>query len=368
LPVFKVSRVFGLGPRAKLFFSLRGGLTWGRVPDLEYHEKLARKLREKTREHKKALVGLREVQRRNHELEGRLRKHRLENFRLSTLRGSANEPGEDTPDALSEAHASEAHASEKPQLGVLPDFVVIGAMRCGTSRFYSLLTQHPNVEHAAIKEVHYFDRSARFGRGVEWYRQCFLFSKGEDGRASITGEATPNYLYHPMVPERMIQVIPQARLIVLLRNPVDRAYSHYYQAMRRGLETRSFEEAIEVEQALLAGNGNESSAYRPRPRDGHDSNLLAKGLYADQLLRWSKYFDKQQMLVLKSEDFFERTPDIMVLVQEFLGLPYRELDLPTSKPSKRYEPMDPFIRQRLEAYFEPQNQRLYEYLGVDFGW
>lgn len=333
------------------------------MPDLEAPEKLARKLRKKTKEHKEALEGLRKEQRRNHALKRRLQEQRLEISQLRIRGGSANGPAEDTPDLL-----PAAHASDKPKLGVLPDFVIIGAMRCGTSRFYSLLTQHPNVERAATKEVHYFDRPARFEKGVEWYRRCFLVSSREDGKVFITGEATPNYLYDPMVPERMVQVIPEARLIVLLRNPVDRAYSHYHQAVRRSLETRSFEEAVEVEQALLVEGGNEPSAHRRSPGTSHDSNLLAKGLYADQLLRWSKYFDKQQLLVLKSEDFFKRTPDTMGLVQEFLGLPYRELDLPPPKTGDRYEPMDLSIRQRLEAYFEPHNRKLYEYLGVDFGW
>jgi len=114
-------------------------------------------------------------------------------------------------------------AEGETERGALPDFVVIGGKKCGTIFLYHLLTQHPLVERAAGKEVHFFNRS--FDEGIEWYRRCFPTPRWKDGRRSITGEATPEYLHHPLAPERMAKVIPQARLIVLLRNPVDRAYS-----------------------------------------------------------------------------------------------------------------------------------------------
>ena len=140
--------------------------------------------------------------------------------------------------------------------------------------------------------------------------------------------------------------------------------------MRRGLETRSFEEAIEAEKARLL---HEESRF-PEQEDLASANqerseYLIRGIYVDQLLRWSKFFDDEQMLVLKSEDFFKRTADTLKLVQDFLGLPYERLDdLKSRKTSYKYEPMDPATRRRLEAYFEPHDQRLYEYLGEDFGW
>jgi hypothetical protein len=239
----------------------------------------------------------------------------------------------------------------EPEVGSLPDFIIIGAQKGGTTTFYGLLTRHPNVEPAAIRELHFFDRSDRFDKGVEWYRRCFPPPRWNNGRRSITGEKTPFYLFHPHVPERMAEVIPQARLIALLRNPVDRAYSQYHHDIRRAqasgtTEPRTFEEAIEQ----------------------HDSSYLPRGIYVDQLLRWSEYFGKEQMLILKSEDFFEHTTQTMTLVQDFLDLPHQQLDLPPRKTGGRYEQMDPATRGRLEAYFEPHNQRLYEYLGVDFGW
>jgi hypothetical protein len=236
--------------------------------------------------------------------------------------------------------------------GALPDFAIIGAMKGGTTFLYHLLTQHPLVERAAGKEVHYFSRF--FDEGVEWYRQCFPAPKWRDGRRTITGEATP-YLAYPSAPERMAQVVPQARLIALLRNPVDRTYSHYQHSVRRTGETRSFEEVIGF-----------------MSRDDAPRKYLSKSIYVDQFLHWLKYFDREQMLVLKSEDFFENPKDSLKTVLAFLDLPDWEpkvWDLYYKRHTGKYkEGMDPVTRRRLEEYFEPHNKKLYDFLGVDFGW
>lgn len=365
MPIFRLHKVFGVGQDLKVFLSAQGGLTRGVVPDPKHHEKQVEKLRERVREQRKALKREREQRK---EQASKLRRERQRNFRLTRnhneqkieifqLKNSlnaTNDSAEYTQEVL-----PHPRTSGELETGVLPDFVVIGATRCGTSKFYELLTQHPSVERAAIKEVHYFDRSKRYRKSIEWYKQCFPLPKWADGRRSITGEATPNYLPDPLAPERMAQVLPEAQLIALLRNPIDRAYSHYNLQIRRGEQNRRFEEVIEEELALLLDQENESFEYH---------SLLARGIYVDQLLRWSKYFDDEQILVLKSEDFYKHTISTMKLVQNFLDLPYRELGLQHYKTKYSYEPMEPATRRQLEAYFEPHNQRLYEYLGVDFGW
>src|SRR5215217_8827850 len=138
--------------------------------------------------------------------------------------------------------------------GPLPDFVVIGTQKGGTSYFYSLLTEHPLVRRAAAKELHFFDN--KFAEGVGWYRRCFSEGEQVDGHRTITGEASPSYLFDPQVPERMARIIPEAKLIALLRNPIDRAYSHYQMEVRRGREERSFEEATEEEMTSTEDEGN----------------------------------------------------------------------------------------------------------------
>jgi hypothetical protein len=248
--------------------------------------------------------------------------------------------------------------------GALPDFLIIGEKKCGTTFLYHLLGQHPLVQPAASKELHFFD--AHFDQGVEWYRRCFPQPSWKDGQRTITGEATP-YMSHHLAPQRIAEVVPQARLIALLRNPVERAYSDYQMGVRKGRENRTFEEAIV---AAVQPSDEEGDARTGLADARH--GLLSKGVYVDQLLRWSEFFSKEQMLALKSEDFLERPHETLMLVLEFLGLPQWEPEAEELMGGKRnegrYEEMNPATRRRLEEYFEPHNQRLYEYLGTDFGW
>jgi hypothetical protein len=300
------------------------------------------------------------------------RKKRIEQkiFELKRELQAAEERTKGTRDGQSAPQAVGESAT-----GALPDFVIIGAKKCGTTFLYHLLTQHPHVEGAATKEVHFFD--ALFDEGIEWYRRCFPTPRWKDGQRTITGEATPLMDKH-RAPKRMAKVVPQARLITLLRNPVDRAYSDYQQAARKGRETRRFEAAIEEKTTRLLRKEGKTSEHGNRARgDNERSKYLTKGIYVDQLLRWSQFFDDEQILVLKSEDFFERPVETLKVVLAFLDLPEWEpkaSELQASELQERrheggYEQeMDPSTRRRLEEFFEPHNRRLYDYLGVDFGW
>ncbi len=259
------------------------------------------------------------------------------------------------------------------ETGALPDFVIIGARKCGTTFLYHLLTQHPHIEPAALKEVHFFD--ALYEEGVEWYRQNFPTPRWKDGRTTITGEASPHIAY-PLAPERVAEVVPRARLIALLRNPVDRAYSRYQQMVRRGRITRSFEEVVEREKAMLLKapqSGEDREEYLAEVRESSEDwiQALYKGLYVEHLARWSEFFDREQMLILKSEDFFTRPQEILQQVFGFLDLPEWEPDpseFERKRNARKYEKMNPETRRSLEEFFEPHNKRLYEYLGRDLGW
>jgi len=241
--------------------------------------------------------------------------------------------------------------------GPLPDFVVIGTQKGGTSFFYRLVTEYPLVKKAAAKELHFFDH--KFAEGVGWYRRCFLEGERVDGQRTITGEASPSYLFDPQVPQRMARIIPDARLIALLRNPVDRAYSHYQMEVGRGKEARSFEEATEEEMISVEGKGN--SVDVPHA-------YLRRGLYAEQLERFSFFGDRNQLLVIKSEELFTRRLEILERVWRFLRLPPFESTLAPPAGRATYEPMDPATRRRLEGFFAPHNERLYDLLNTDFGW
>src|SRR5437763_1646364 len=119
---------------------------------------------------------------------------------------------------------------------LLPDFIILGAQRAGTTSLYEYIVDHPQVGAASKKEVHFFDR--HYTEGVNWYRAHFPPAvrrqrfENRTGKRFLTGEASPYYLAHPMVPERIAAVAPDARFLILLRNPIDRALSHYYHNRR----------------------------------------------------------------------------------------------------------------------------------------
>ncbi len=138
------------------------------------------------------------------------------------------------------------------QLRGLPDFVIIGAQKSGTTSLYDFVIRHPEIAPALKKEMHYFSINYKFGE--QWYRSNFptnlsrrYFTK-KTGQKLLSGEASPSYLFYPTVPSRMKKVLPDVKLIVILRNPVDRAYSQYHHSRRKGRETLSFEKAIELEE------------------------------------------------------------------------------------------------------------------------
>jgi len=231
----------------------------------------------------------------------------------------------------------------------MPDFLIIGAQKCGTTSLYSYLTQHPRVMAGYKKEVHFFDNPNHFRKGIKWYRAHFPCVPNRE--KSLVGEATPAYLCHPQVPERVCEAMPRTRLIVLLRNPVDRTFSHYCHRIRHGTETRSFESAIR-------GGEKKFSSY------------LARGIYADQLKRWLALFPREQFLILKSEALFQHPEDTFSKVTEFLHLPawHPDPNMFRKYNAGRHSDMDEKTRAYLAAYFAPHNERLYHLSGEDFGW
>jgi hypothetical protein len=250
-----------------------------------------------------------------------------------------------------------AAAQRRATEGPLPDFVVLGTQKGGTSFFYRLITEHQLVRGAAAKELHFFDK--KFAEGVGWYRRCFSEAERVDGQRTITGEASPSYLFDPQVPERMARIVPDARLMALLRNPVDRAYSHYQREVWRGNEARSFEEATDEEM---------TSAEDERNTVDVRYAYLRRGLYAEQLERFSFFAERDRLLVVQSENLFTRRLEVLDRVLTFLGLPPFESTLLPPAGRATYEPMDPGTRRRLEGFFAPHNEHLYDLLSTDLGW
>lgn len=258
---------------------------------------------------------------------------------------------------------------------MLPQFLIIGAQKCGTSSLYNYMVQHTCVAPAAVKEVHFFDLN--YHRGLIWYRSHFptvfrKFRNSEKCAAKlITGEATPYYLFHPLVPRRVKGDLPGVKLIVLLRNPVDRAYSQYHHVLRKGseFETLTFAEAIEADAERLRGETQKMLADETYNSLSHQHHsYVAKGIYVDQLQMWSSYFAAEQMLVMAAEELYSHPASVLTRVFEFLELPDQDIpDLSVRNPGA-YRDMDAEVRSRLVEFDRPHNARLYEFLKMKFDW
>ncbi len=257
---------------------------------------------------------------------------------------------------------------------MLPSYLVIGAQRAGTTSLYDALLRHPNVAGPTAwgKELHFFDTT--FWRGVDWYRSFFPLTVSRRiarhrGRDLVAGEATPYYLFHPAVPERVAITLPDVRLVALVRDPIERAYSHYQLNVRKDREKLSFEDALAAEEERLAGE-EERILGDPRYISHHHRHhaYLARGLYADQLERWFGHFRRDQLLVLRAEDFFTRPSDGYRDVLEFLGLRAWQPNDFVPRNRASYAPIDQTLRARLEERFAEPNARLARLLDRDFGW
>ena len=245
----------------------------------------------------------------------------------------------------------------------LPDFLILGAQKAGTTALYAYLRWHPAVTGPAWKEVSYFDR--HYPRGNRWYRGHFPTRAGD----RLVGEASPGYLFHPLAPERVRATIPNAKLIVLLRDPVDRALSHYHHEVKLGREPLSFEEAIEAEPKRTRGE-EERLVREPGyfSQTWWDYTYVARGRYAEQLERWFAVFPREQLLVVASSDLAAEQKQTYARVLEFLGAPPRELGSYPRIYEQAYSGMRAETRRRLAEGFAEPNRRLYELVGRDFGW
>ncbi len=261
---------------------------------------------------------------------------------------------------------------------LMPDFMIIGTQKGGTTSLYNYLLEHPSIAPIYIKEPHFFD--IYYNKGILWYRSHFpttlqkYYVKYLQKRAFLTGEASPYYMPHPLAPARVARALPKVKLIMVLRNPIDRAYSQYQHQVRQpGVEPLSFEEAIDREEERLASEEKKLLENKHFVSFNHRHySYLTRGRYIDQIPMWMKFFPKEQILILKSEDLYSNPSATLKETFEFLNVP--NVTLKEQKEEYKqynkatYTKMDPATKQRLVEYFKPSNARLYELLGRDFGW
>jgi Sulfotransferase domain len=263
---------------------------------------------------------------------------------------------------------------------LLPSFLIIGTQRAGTAPLFNVLRQHPRVAgptgiHENLswsRELHFFDE--RFERGMNWYRSCFPLAASRivarlRGGDLLAGEATSSYLFDPAVPGRVAATLPDVNLIVMLRNPVERAYWHYESNRRKGFEPLTFEEALAAEEERAAEEDGRGVAQTVSGGPGRRPyGYVDRGLYADQLERWFTLFPRERFLVLRAENLVSRPPETYAELLSFLDLPAWQ---PERFPPVNWmssAPIDAGLRARLEGRFAEPNARLARLLGSEPWW
>jgi hypothetical protein len=255
----------------------------------------------------------------------------------------------------------------------MPDFIVIGAQKSGTSSMFVYLKQHPQILRPVFKEPYYFDR--HYDRGLAWYGRNFPARatverlNDRHARAHLTFEATATYVFDARVPERIAREVETRKFIALLRDPTDRAISAYWHARRMGLESRSLEEALKIdleryegEKAFEEGRGPEPPGPPPRP------TYLRRGIYHEAVSRWQRLFPPENLLLIQSETMFADPRHVMAQVFEFLGLPPAEdIDFAPQNVGA-YDDRDAPAQRFLRDFYRPHVAELSRLTGRPFTW
>lgn len=258
-----------------------------------------------------------------------------------------------------------------------PDFLIVGTKRGGTTSLWNYLVGHPQVlpmfpSARGLKSNAYFFEHR--DRGDHWYRSHFhstaqrRWTQLRHG-AAVTGEASPYYMYGPHLAELIARRMPNVRLIMLLRDPVDRAYGHYQERVQQGVEHLSFEAALAAEPARLGGERERMAADPSYYSRAHDYfSYRERGVYLPQVSRILARFPRDQVLILRSEDLYLDEQAVFDRTCRFLGIAPAALAEPKRHNHIPRSPIAPDTRRRLLDFYAPHNEALYAYLDRDFGW
>jgi hypothetical protein len=256
---------------------------------------------------------------------------------------------------------------------MLPALVIVGAQRCGTTTLYSALSEHPALLHAARKEVHYFD--VAYERGLAWYRAHFPLTARARWIARTTGisplafEASPYYMFHPLACERIARDLPDVKLLVLIRDPVQRAHSAHAHEVALGYDDVPFETALELEDVRLQGEVQRILSNPRYVSHSHQHHAYrARGQYIEQLERLEVLFGRERIHVVDSGDFFKRPEPTYDSILEFLELPRRGYPPFEAQNVQPRRPMPDSVREALDNHFAPFDARLARWLGRDPSW
>jgi ABC-type polysaccharide/polyol phosphate transport system ATPase subunit len=277
----------------------------------------------------------------------------------------------DVPETAEKVHAlnknNPGYAKISTQLKAKskPDFLLIGAQKCSADALYGYLENHLQIIKEGTREIHFFDLN--FDRGMEWYSK--QLKRSVAGEKVFLWEMTPYYIYHPLAAERVYKCCPDVKLIVMLRNPVQRAWLHYNLEVAIGCETLDFDKAIASEPDRLKGE-----VEKMRSDEGYYSfnhqhySYLSRGIYVDQIKNWLDYFPREQLLILQSEAFQANPGKVFSRVLDFLDIDAGAVKEYEMSSVEDYSNMPRAIDRELTSYFAPFNRELSDLLQEDFSW
>jgi hypothetical protein len=265
-----------------------------------------------------------------------------------------------------------------------PDFLIIGAKRGSTTSAYFQLLEHPNVlplfpsarfvpKRRDGKGPHYFDTN--FARGPRWYLGHFpsRLTRQQAARRLvgpvITGESSPYYLFHPLAAERAAAMVPEAKILLWLRDPVMRTYSAWKLQQRNGVETLDFPAALAAESERTAGEEERILAEPGYNSFAHEfQTYRAQSEYARPLARWMKYFPAEQIKVVISEEYHADAPAVCADVFDFLGLPPAPVNAAPVLNATARSPMPEDLHAELVSYFAAHNAALERLIRRPLPW
>lgn len=255
-----------------------------------------------------------------------------------------------------------------------PDFLIVGAQKAGTSSLFKYLIRSGSYIRPLLKDIYFFDNN--YHKGRDWYlsfyptRAALSAQEQERGGPVRTGEGATYYLLHPLAPQRVRECFPDIKLIVLLRDPVERAFSHFFHNKRNGSEpARTPEEAFRLEAGRLGGEEERlraDPAYRSEAFQNW--SYLARGRYAEQLERWFAVFPREQILIRCSEDFYDDTDRVFREVCRFLEIQEHSLPRYPAEGAGGNRHDNAQARHFARAHFREPNERLFQLLGTRFAW
>lgn len=254
----------------------------------------------------------------------------------------------------------------------LPDFIIIGAQRSGTTSLYRLLSAHPDVVRpTASKGIGYFD--VNYAKGAAWYQGHFPLTAmakwATKPRVPQVFESSGYYAFHPLAATRIASDLPGAKLVMMLRDPVERAYSAHRHELVRGFESEEFEQAIELEESRLDGETERIEAESRYQSYHHRHHAyLRRGRYAEQIKRIKAAIGEDRLYLVDADDFFRNPAEEFLRLQAWLGLTEWIPDSIPAENAQPRSPMSPQLRERLRKYYAEPDDDLAQVMGRTPSW